>query len=152
MLRQLVADPWLMGRIAATHALSDLYASGARPVSALAAITLPFAAPAILRRELQQLLAGALHELVSADCLLAGGHSMQEPELNVGFVVNGVALAGDGRLLRKRGLVVGDRLVLAKPLGTGVAVVRRTCSWPQTAGILPLLSIRCLSTTAWRRS
>jgi len=120
MLRQLVTDPWLMGRIAATHALSDLYASGARPVSALAAITLPFAAPAILRRELQQLLAGALHELASADCLLAGGHSMQGPELNVGFVVNGVALAGDGRLLGKRGLAVGDRLVLAKPLGTGV--------------------------------
>jgi selenide,water dikinase len=120
MLRQLVADPWLMGRIAATHALSDLYASGARPVSALAAITLPFAAPAILRRELQQLLAGALHELASADCLLAGGHSMQGPELNVGFVVNGVALAEDGRLLGKRGLVVGDRLVLAKPLGSGV--------------------------------
>jgi selenide,water dikinase len=45
---------------------------------------------------------------------------MQGPELNVGFVVNGVALAEDGRLLGKRGLAVGDRLVLAKPLGTGV--------------------------------
>lgn len=120
MLRQLVADPWLMGRIAANHALSDLYASGARPVSALAAITLPFAGPAILQRELRQLLAGAVHELAAADCLLAGGHSMQGPELNVGFVVNGVALAADGRLLGKRGLAVGDRLVLAKPLGTGV--------------------------------
>ncbi len=120
MLRELVADPWLMGRIAANHALSDLYASGARPVSALAAITLPFAGPAILQRELKQLLAGALHELASADSLLAGGHSMQGPELNIGFVVNGVALAGDGRLLRKQGLVAGDKLVLAKPLGTGV--------------------------------
>ena len=120
MLRQLVADPWLMGRIAANHALSDLYASGARPVSALAAITLPFAGPAILQRELRQLLAGAVHELAAADCLLAGGHSMQGPELNVGFVVNGVALAADGHLLGKRGLAVGDRLVLAKPLGTGV--------------------------------
>jgi selenide,water dikinase len=120
MLRQLVADPWLMGRIAANHALSDLYASGARPVSALAAITLPFAGPAMLQRELQQLLAGALHELAAADCLLAGGHSMQGPELNIGFVVNGVALAEDGRMLGKRGLAVGDRLVLAKPLGTGV--------------------------------
>ena len=120
MLRELVADPWLMGRLAANHALSDLYASGARPLSALAAITLPFAGPVILQRELKQLLAGALHQLASADCLLAGGHSMQGPELNIGFVVNGVALADDGRLLGKRGLAVGDKLILAKPLGTGV--------------------------------
>ena len=120
LLRELVADPWLMGRIAANHALSDVYASGARPVSALAAITLPFAGPAILRRELKQLLAGALHELAAADCPLAGGHSMQGPELTVGFVVNGIAMAGDGRLLGKRGLAIGDQLILAKPLGTGV--------------------------------
>jgi selenide,water dikinase len=120
MLRELVADPWLMGRIAANHALSDLYASGARPVSALAAISLPFAGPQILQRELQQLLAGALHEMARADCLLAGGHSMQGPELSIGFAVNGVAMAGDGRWLHKRGLAVGDKLVLAKPLGTGV--------------------------------
>ena len=120
MLRELVADPWLMGRIAANHALSDLYASGARPVSALAAVSLPFAGPQILQRELQQLLAGALHELARVDCLLAGGHSMQGPELSIGFVVNGVAMAGDGHWLRKRGLAIGDRLILTKPLGTGV--------------------------------
>ena len=120
MLRELVADPWLMGRIAANHALSDLYASGARPISALAAISLPYAGPEILQRELEQLLAGALHEMARADCLLAGGHSMQGPELNVGFAVNGVAMASDGRWLGKRGLAVGDKLLLTKPLGTGV--------------------------------
>ncbi|WP_240500255.1 FAD-dependent oxidoreductase [Halioglobus japonicus] len=58
VLRQLVADPWLMGRIAANHALSDLYACGVRPVSALAAVTLPFASGSLLQRELEQLLAG----------------------------------------------------------------------------------------------
>lgn len=120
MLRQLVADPWLMGRIAANHALSDLYASGARPVSALAALTLPFAGERILRRDLRQLLAGALAAFAPADCRLAGGHSMQGPELNVGFVVNGVAMEPQGRLLPKRGLVPGDQLLLTKPLGTGV--------------------------------
>ncbi len=120
MLRELVADPWLMGRVAANHALSDLYASGARPVSALAAISLPYAGPEILQRELQQLLAGALHEMARVDCLLAGGHSMQGPELSIGFAVNGVAMASDGRWLHKRGLAVGDKLVLTKPLGTGV--------------------------------
>jgi len=120
MLRQLVSDPWLMGRIAANHALSDLYASGARPLSALAAVTLPFASESILQRELKQLLAGALHEFAQANCLLAGGHSMQGPELNVGFAVNGTAMAADGRLLGKRGLAAGDKLILTKPLGTGV--------------------------------
>ena len=120
VLRQLVSDPWLMGRIAANHALSDLYASGARPLSALAAVTLPFAGEGILRRELKQLLAGALHEFAQSNCRLAGGHSMQGPELSIGFAVNGVAMAADGRLLGKRGLTAGDRLILTKPLGTGV--------------------------------
>jgi selenide,water dikinase len=120
MLRELLADPWLMGRIAANHALSDLYASGARPVSALAALTLPFAHPDILQRELRQLLAGALRELAAADCVLSGGHSMQGSELSIGFAVNGVAIAGDGRFLHKQGLVPGDYLILCKPLGTGV--------------------------------
>ncbi|MDX1734646.1 MAG: selenide, water dikinase SelD, partial [Halioglobus sp.] len=112
VLRPLVADPYLMGRIAANHALSDLFASGARPVSALAAVTLPLAAPALLQRELQQLLAGALREFAAVDCVLNGGHSMQGPELQLGFTVNGVAARDDGRLLRKTGARVGDALLL----------------------------------------
>lgn len=120
MLRQLVADPWLMGRIAANHALSDLYACGARPLSALAAITLPFAASALLQRDLKQLLAGALHEFSQVNCLLAGGHSMQGPEMQVGFCVNGAAMDADRGWLGKRGACGGDALVLTKPLGTGV--------------------------------
>jgi len=120
ILRELVADPWLMGRIAANHALSDLYASGARPLSALAAITLPFARPSILQRELRQLLAGALYEFSRVNCRLAGGHTLQGPELTVGFAVNGVAIDDRGRLLTKQGLQPGDRLILTRPLGTGV--------------------------------
>jgi selenide,water dikinase len=94
LLRQLVSDPWLMGRIAANHALSDLYACGARPVSALAAITLPFSNGALQQRELEQLLDGALHEFALAGCRLNGGHSLQGAELCVGFAVNGVRMAG----------------------------------------------------------
>jgi selenide,water dikinase len=119
VLRQMVSDPWQMGRIAALHALSDLYACGARPVSALAAVTLPYASSALLQRELEQLLAGALHEFAAVDCQLRGGHSMQGPELNIGFVVNGVPMSRAGKLLRKAGAVPGDQLVLTKPLGTG---------------------------------
>jgi len=120
VLRELVRDPWLMGRICANHALSDLYACGTRPVSALATVTLPFADTRITQRDLQQLLAGALHEFASVGCRLAGGHSMQGPELALGFVVNGVPMLSADQLLSKRGLVPGDCLVLTKPLGTGV--------------------------------
>lgn len=119
ILREIVSDPWQMGRITANHALSDLYACGARPVSALAAVTLPYAGSAILQRDLEQLLAGALHEFSAVDCHLNGGHSMQGAELGLGFVVNGVPLAADGDLLAKTGAAVGDQLVLTKPLGTG---------------------------------
>ncbi len=120
VLRMMVPDPWQMGRIAANHALSDLYACGARPVSALASVTLPFASATLLQRELRQLLDGAVREFAAAGCQLRGGHSMQGPELNVGFAVNGVSLSADDSLLHKSGARPGDALVLTKPLGTGV--------------------------------
>ncbi len=120
VLRQLVSDHWLMGRIAANHALSDLYACGARPVSALATVTLPFSSPTIQERDLEQLLAGALHEFDAVACPLQGGHSLQGAELNIGFVVNGAPMCADRGYLSKQGLRDGDVLVLTKPLGTGV--------------------------------
>lgn len=119
VLREIVADPWLMGRIAANHALSDLYASGAMPLSALATITLPFASPDILARELKQFLAGALQEFSAVNCRLQGGHSLQGQELNIGFVVNGIPMQKSRGLLPKKGLLPGDHLLLTKPLGTG---------------------------------
>ena len=107
-----------MGRIAAQHALSDIYACAARPLSALAQVTLPFAAPALAQRDLFAVLDGALTIFADADCRLLGGHSMQGPELQVGFTVNGVA---DGQAaLGKRGCGEGDVLLLGKALGTGV--------------------------------
>ncbi|MDG2047646.1 MAG: selenide, water dikinase SelD [Halioglobus sp.] len=120
VLRQMVSDPWLMGRIAANHALSDLYACGVRPLSALAAVILPYASSTLLQRELQQLLGGALYEFAAVGCQLNGGHSMQGPELSLGFTVNGVPMASDGSLLMKTGAAPGDQLILTKPLGTGV--------------------------------
>jgi len=120
VLRELVADPWLMGRIAANHALSDLYASGARPLSALATITLPFSKPSIQARELKQYLSGALYEFEKVDCKLLGGHSLQGRELNIGFVVNGTPISREAGLLGKSGLKPGDSLILTKALGTGV--------------------------------
>jgi selenide,water dikinase len=117
-LRAVVDDPWLMGRIAAQHALSDLYATGARPLSTLALITLPFSAQELQQRDLTAVLRGALSVFAAAGCRLVGGHSMQGPELQLGFAVNG-SLDGQPPL-NSRGAQPGDRLLLSKPLGTGV--------------------------------
>jgi selenide,water dikinase len=116
-LRALVDDPWLMGRIAAQHALSDLYACGAQPHSALAQVTLPFSAPMLLQRDLELVLSGALTVFADARCRLLGGHSMQGPELQLGFTVNGTLT--NGPALGKRGAAPGDHLLLTRPLGSG---------------------------------
>jgi selenide, water dikinase len=117
--RAMVSDPYLFGRIAANHALGDIYAMGAEPDTALAIATLPPARPEIVEHDLYHMLRGALDVLEPAGAALAGGHSAEGAELALGFAVTGRVPAG-GRLLRKAGLRAGDRLVLTKPLGTGV--------------------------------
>lgn len=115
--RAFVDDPYVFGRIAAEHALSDLYACGATPRTALAIATLPHAAEAVVEDRLFQLLAGALDALRGAGVALVGGHSGEGAEMALGFAVQGTA--EPGRLLRKGGLRGGDALVLTKALGTG---------------------------------
>ena len=117
-LREFVADPWLMGRITALHALSDIYAMGAVPHSAQVNVCLPYASANLQRRELEQLLFGLALELQGANCALVGGHSMEGPELSLGLAVNGSLAAKT--VLGKTGASAGDKLVLTKPLGTGV--------------------------------
>ena len=119
-LREIVSDPWLMGQLAANHALSDLYASGLQPHSVQALITLPFAAPKLQARELTQILLGALTVFKQSDCLLVGGHSMQGPELQIAFSVNGIPNTPSSSILSKQGLSDGDELIITKPLGSGV--------------------------------
>ncbi|GAB5412468.1 MAG: hypothetical protein Cons2KO_00710 [Congregibacter sp.] len=116
-LRALVDDPWRMGRIATTHALSDVYASGAAPHSALLQVTLPFASDKLLERDLTQLLSGVMSVLSTCGCRLLGGHSMQGAEFQLGVLVNG-ELNGLP-MLTKRGAKVGDQLILTKALGVG---------------------------------
>lgn len=116
-LRGLVADPFTMGTIAAQHALSDLYAAAAQPISALAHVVLPYAKPSLQQADLEQLLAGALAVFADANCPLLGGHSMQGPELQIGFLVNGQFAHSTSR--QKNGAEPGDHLVLTKPIGIG---------------------------------
>ncbi len=99
------------------HALSDIYAMGGKPVTALAIVTLPYAAPAKMKALLQQLMAGALAVLDQEDVRLIGGHTSEGAELALGFAVNG--LVREEELLKKSGMHDGDLIVLTKPLGTG---------------------------------
>jgi selenide,water dikinase len=116
--RAMVDDPYLFGRIAATHALGDIYAMGGTPQSALAIATLPPARPPIVENDLFHMLRGGLDVLEAAGAVLVGGHSAEGTELALGFAVTG--RPRPGKLLRKGGLWPGDRLILTKPLGTGV--------------------------------
>ncbi|WP_119680720.1 selenide, water dikinase SelD [Indioceanicola profundi] len=118
LFRAPVDDPWLFGRIAAVHALGDIHAMGARPLAALAIAALPHGPDSWQEEDLFQMLHGALQVLDAAGARLIGGHSAELGEIALGFAVTGVA---DGApLLRKGGLRPGDRLILTKPLGTGV--------------------------------
>ena len=116
--RAIVDDPFLVGQIAVNHCLSDLFAMGAAPQSALAIATLPYATEAKQEEILYQLLSGANIALAQAKTPLVGGHTTEGAELALGFACNG--LAAPDRLLRKGGMQSGQMLILTKPLGTGV--------------------------------
>lgn len=111
-------EPYVLGEVAACHAMSDVLAMGGRPSHALATIVLPFAQPARLEEDLFQVLSGARAAFSREGVKLAGGHSGEGAELAAGFFVSGQVAGGE--LLRKGGLRPGDRLVLTRALGTGV--------------------------------
>lgn len=121
--RALIDDPYVFGRIAANHALGDLFAMGAQPHSALALATLPPGLQSRTEELLVQMLGGALQTLGEADCALVGGHTAEGRELALGFSVNGWVDESLKALMTKGGLQPGDLLVLTKPVGTGVLLV-----------------------------
>ncbi|HEY5733848.1 MAG TPA: selenide, water dikinase SelD [Gammaproteobacteria bacterium] len=115
--RSMIDDAYTFGRIAANHAMGDLFAMGAEPQSALAIATLPYGREAIVEDQLFQLMSGALSILEESNTALAGGHSSEGVELAFGLTVNGI---GDpAKLLRKGDMRPGQSIILTKPLGTG---------------------------------
>jgi len=111
----IVDDPRTFGAIAAANALSDIYAMGARPVSALSIV----AYPAKLGVEtLQQILTGGAEKMQEAGCPIVGGHSINDPEVKFGFSVSGVV--HPDRIWTNAGARPGDVLVFTKRLGTGI--------------------------------
>ncbi|MFN0054949.1 MAG: selenide, water dikinase SelD, partial [Planctomycetales bacterium] len=108
---------YLVGRVAALNALSDLWAMGSQPLGALALVTLPEGEPSPQTELLYQVLAGGVRELTAAGAQLWGGHTTQGAELTIGYSVAG--RLDDAPPFTKGNLQPGDRLILTKPLGTG---------------------------------
>ncbi|MCX7378071.1 MAG: selenide, water dikinase SelD [Alphaproteobacteria bacterium] len=118
--RAFLDDPYVFGRIAAAHALSDIHAMGARPWTAMAIAALPFMPGRRMGQDLRAMMLGATEVLRADGCALVGGHSAEGAEASLGFAVTG--LAAPDALWRKGGLRPGDALVLTKPLGTGIVL------------------------------
>ncbi len=111
----IVDDPYTFGQIAATNALSDVYAMGGKPLTSLAMVCFPEKGDLAI---LERILAGGLSKMMEAACTVIGGHSIRDDETKFGYAVTGVV--DPGKVLTNGGARVGDRLLFTKALGTGV--------------------------------
>jgi selenide, water dikinase len=111
----IVDDPYTFGQIAATNSLSDVYAMGGRPLTALALVCFPEKGDLEI---LERILAGGLSKMMEAGCTIVGGHSIRDDETKFGYSVTG--LINPQRVLTNGGAKPGDALVLTKAIGTGV--------------------------------
>jgi selenide,water dikinase len=140
-----VDDPEAFGAIAAANALSDIYAMGGRPLTALSIAAFPEKdfppewAAAIVR--------GGYAKLREAGCALLGGHSVRDPEIKFGYAVTG--LVDEAQLLTNAGARAGQALVLTKALGTGViATALKAGRAPEDAVAAATLSMATLNRVA----
>ena len=112
----IVDDPYLYGQIAAANSLSDVYAMGGRPLTALAIAAFP--QDGLHTDDIAQIFRGGFDKLREAGVALLGGHTVQDREIKFGYAVTGAI--DPKRILTNAGAKPGDRLILTKPLGTGI--------------------------------
>ena len=112
----IVDEPFLFGRIAAANALSDVYAMGGKPITALALVCFPIKTLGL--DNLRKAMAGGLDALVEAGCALLGGHSIDDPEPKLGYAVTGLVDAA--KAWRNNTLEPGAAIILTKSIGTGL--------------------------------
>lgn len=140
-----VDDPLWFGRIAAANSLSDVYAMGGRPVSALNLVMFP--SDVLGNDVLKEILRGGLQKVQEAGAVLAGGHSIEDAEPKYGLSVTGVV--HPERILKNQGVRPSDVIILTKPIGSGVLFnARRSGRLPEAAMAELLPKIAQLNRTA----
>ncbi|MFP6584691.1 MAG: selenide, water dikinase SelD [Candidatus Hydrogenedentota bacterium] len=117
--KSFIDDPYLLGKITATHCLSDIYAMGGRPHNVLASVTLPHALEDHYGDVLYELLEGTFATLEADGAALVGGHTAQGEDFFYGLTVNGVM---DDAPIEKHGACTGDVIILTKAIGTGTVL------------------------------
>ena len=136
----IVDDPYTFGLVAAANSLSDIYAMGGKPIVAMNIICFPLKKMEI--SILQEILRGGLDKMREAEVLLVGGHSVEDNELKYGLSVTGTI--HPDRVLTNKGARVGDRLILTKPLGTGIINTALKGGLADNASVAE--SIKCMGT------
>lgn len=131
-LRALTLDPVVMTRIAATHALGDIWAMGARPQAATISLILPRMSAALLRRTMVEIMVTATEVLTGAGAKVAGGHSSLGDELTIGFTLTGLTDAP----IRLAGAKPGDALILTKPIGSGTIMAAEMAGRARGADVI----------------
>lgn len=140
IITPLVDDPFLFGAIAATNALSDVFAMGGRPVTAMNLVFFPKCG--VTPETLRAILAGGAGKIREAGACLVGGHTVEDDEIKYGLAITG--LVHPERVIRNSTARPGDQLILTKPVGTGIistgikaemvddAAVEEACRWMTT--------------------
>ena len=136
-LRALTHDPVLMTRIAAVHALGDIWAMGAKPQAATASLILPRMSSELQERTMAEIMTTASEVFASAGAKIIGGHSSLGDELTIGFTVTGLTKAP----ITLAGAKSGDKLIISKPIGSGTIMAAEMAGKAKGADVIVCLDL-----------